>query len=57
MALRIARNLRMAATSAGLSVLTIGTQPQVESSDGRIAANSRRRRHVQEARHLGAVYP
>jgi len=37
-----------------LGVLTISTQPQTESSDGRIAANARRRRHIQDATNLGA---
>ena len=30
----------------GLGVLTIGAQPQLESSDSRIAANARYRRHI-----------
>ncbi len=41
----------------GLGVLTIGTQPQIESSDGGIAANSRYRRHIQDATDLGASTP
>jgi hypothetical protein len=41
----------------GLGVLTIGTQPQIESSDGGIAANSRHRRHIQDAPDLCATAP
>ncbi len=40
-----------------LGVLTVGTQPQIESSDGRIAANSRHRRHIQDAPDLCASTP
>jgi hypothetical protein len=41
----------------GLGVLAIRTQPQIESSDGGIAANSRHRRHLQDAPDLGASTP
>ena len=41
----------------GLGVLTIGTQPQIESSDSGIAANSRHRRHIQDAPDLCASAP
>src|SRR6266852_300536 len=41
----------------GLCVLTVGAQPQIESSDGGIAAHSRHRRHIQDAPHLCASAP
>src|SRR5216683_4252529 len=41
----------------GLGVLTAGAQPQIESSDGGIAAHSRHRRHIQDAPHLCASAP
>src|SRR6266478_1498838 len=41
----------------GLGVLTVGAQPQIESSDGGIAAHSRHRRHIQDAPHLCASAP
>src|SRR5271168_2817523 len=41
----------------GLGVFTIGTQPEIEGSDGEIAANSRHRRHVQDAPDLCASTP
>jgi hypothetical protein len=41
----------------GFGVLPVGTQPQIESFDGGIAANSRYRRHIQDAPDLGAAAP
>src|SRR5712692_3921241 len=41
----------------GLGVLTVGAQPEIESSDGGIAAHSRHRRHIQDAPHLCASAP
>src|SRR6266851_6063195 len=41
----------------GLGVLTVGAQPQIESSDGGIAAHSRHARHIQDAPHLCAAAP
>src|SRR6266852_3232719 len=41
----------------GLGVLTVGAQPQIESSDSGIAAHSRHRRHIQDAPHLCASAP
>src|SRR5216683_1121873 len=41
----------------GLGVFTVGAQPQIESSDGGIAAHSRHRRHIQDAPHLCASAP
>src|SRR5216684_1688568 len=41
----------------GLGVLTVGAQPQIEGSDGGIAAHSRHRRHIQDAPHLCASAP
>src|SRR6185312_2038127 len=38
-------------------MLAAGAQPQIESSDSRIAANSRHRRHIQDAPDLGASAP
>ena len=45
----------MRVMSAG--VLTVGTQPRIEGSDDGIAANSRRRRHIQDAPDLRASAP
>ena len=47
----------MEATSAGLACLPLAMQPQIESSDGRIAANCRHRRHIQDAPDLCASTP
>jgi len=41
----------------GLGVLPIGAQPQIEGSDGGIAANTCHRRHIQDAPNLGAAAP
>jgi hypothetical protein len=41
----------------GLGVLTVGTQSQIESSDGGIAANPRHCRHIQDAPDLSAPTP
>ena len=49
--------LAHAGDERGLCVLTIGTQPQIESSDSGIAANSRHRRHIQDAPDLCASAP
>src|SRR5450631_3132350 len=49
--------LAHAGDERGLGVLPIGTQPQIESSDGGITANSRHRRHIQDAPDLGASTP
>jgi len=47
------KEFALAGDERGLGVLTIGTQ-QIESSDGRIAANSRHRSHIQDAPDLCA---
>jgi len=49
--------LAHASDERGLGVLTIGTQPQIESSDGGIAANARYRCHIEDAPDLGASTP
>jgi hypothetical protein len=49
--------LAHAGDERGLGVLTIGTQPHIESSDSGIAANARYRRHIQDAPNLGAGRP
>src|SRR5271167_2623277 len=49
--------LAHAGDERGLGVLTIGTQPQIESSDGRIAAHTCHRRHIQDTPDLGASTP
>src|SRR5712664_3528054 len=41
----------------GLGVFTVGAQPQIESSDGGIAANSRHGCHIQHPADLGAATP
>jgi len=41
------QELAHASDERELGVLPVGTQPQIESSDGRIATNSRYRRHIQ----------
>ena len=41
----------------GFGVLTIGPQPQTESSDGGITTDSRHCRHIQDAPDLGASTP
>ena len=49
------KELAHAGGQRGLGMLTIGTQPQIESFDGRIAANARHRRHIQDAPDLGTA--
>src|ERR1700693_6527616 len=46
--------LTHAGDERGFGVLTVGTQPQIESFDGRIAADSRHCRHIQDAPDLCA---
>jgi len=49
--------LAHAGDERGLCVLTVCTQPQIESSDSGIAANFRHRRHIQDAPELFASAP
>src|SRR5712692_4398382 len=41
----------------GLGMLAVGAQPQIESSEGGIAANSRHGCHIQHPADLGAATP
>ena len=49
--------LAHAGDARGLGVLAIGTQSQIVSSDGGIAANSGHCSHIQDAPNLGASTP
>jgi hypothetical protein len=49
--------LAHAGGKCGFGMLAPGAQPQIEASDGGIAADSRDRRHVQDASDLGASAP
>jgi hypothetical protein len=49
--------LAYAGGERGLGVLSAGTQPQIESSDGGIATDSRHCRHIQDAPDLRASAP
>ena len=51
------QKLTHAGDEGRLGVLTIGAQPQIESFDNGIAANSRHRCHIQDAPDLGASAP
>ena len=49
--------LTHAGGQCGLGMLAVGAQPQIESSDGGIAANSRHGCHIQHPADLGAATP
>src|SRR5713226_1243005 len=49
--------LTHAGGKCGLGMLAVGAQPQIESSDGGIAANSRHGCHIQHPADLGAATP